>query len=184
MCECSGAEIKNLNVSLGEAGEALRREREARLAAERMGDIYRNDLDNAKAELADVRSDLRQETERANIWKSLWLHKRDTVRELRATLVNTKAELADVRSDLADTTATLDKYRDMHVKRSRANGGIWKSDSDPEDTIRTLTEERDLAREWFQGMATAYTGLLDRYTVKCDDYEGLASRYDVEHGER
>ena len=164
MCECSGAEIKNLNVSLGEAGEALRREREARLAAERMGDIYRNDLDNAKAELADVRSDLRQEADRADLWRRLWCLKRATVRELRATLASTKAELADVRSDLADTTATLDKYRDMHVKRSRANGGIWKSDSDPEDIIRTLTEERDLARELFQAMVSKYSNLLDRYT--------------------
>lgn len=64
-------------------------------------------------------------------------------------------ELAAVRLDLADTTTTLDRYRDMRVKM--------------EGIIRTLTEERDLSRELFQGMVSEYADLLDRYAKLCDD---------------
>ena len=70
-----------------------------------------------------------------------------TISELRAALSNTKAELSDVRSDLS------------------------------EDTVRTLTAERDLSRELFQGMVSAYADLLDRYSKTCDDYEELVSRF-------
>ena len=147
-------------------------------------------------EIEELKAKVAQEADRANSWSRLWLLKVDTVNELRATLSNTKAELSVVRSNLADTTTALDKYRnldkyrDMHVKMSRANSGIWKSDSDLEDTIRTLTEERDIAREMFQGMVSKYAELSDRHSKMCDDYDGLVSRYDDlllrcddEHGE-
>ena len=86
-------------------------------------------------------------------------------------------ELAAVRLDQADTTKTLDKYRDMHVKMSRANSELRHSVSDLEDTMASLTEERDLARELFQGMVSEYADLLDRYVKSCDDYAELSSRF-------
>ena len=155
MCEWSGSEIKDLKVSLSEAGKAHRREREARLAAERLLDAYR------KAYIREC--NLRC--------------------ELRNDLDDKKAELADMRADLAGATTTLGAFRESHGKMSKANSELRKSVSDLEDTIRTLTEERDISRELFRGMVGEYADLVDRYTVKCDDYEGLASRYDVEHGE-
>ena len=54
---------------------------------------------------------------------------------------------------------------------------LRKSVSDLEDTICRLTEERDLSRELFQGMASEYANLLARYEKSCDDYEKLASRF-------
>ena len=97
--------------------------------------------------------------------------------DLRKNVADTKAELSVVRSNLADTTTTLDKYRGMHVKMSRTNSDLRKSVSDLEVTIRTLTEERDLSREWFQGMVSAYADLSDRYAKSCDDYEKLAVHF-------
>ena len=47
-----------------------------------------------------------------------------------------------------------------------------------EDAIRMLTEERDLARELFQGMVSEYADLLGRHAKMCDDYDGFVSRYD------
>lgn len=85
-----------------------------------------------------------------------------TVSELRATLSNTMAELSGVRYDLVDTTKTLDNYRDMHVKMSRAKSELRKSVAGLEDTVRTLTEERDLARELYRGMVRKYAILLNR----------------------
>ena len=109
----------------------------------------------------------------------------NTVRELRAELSSTKAELSNVRLDLADTTKTLDKYRGMHVEMSRANSDLRKSAADLNETLAMITEERDLSRELFQGMVSAYADLLDRYAKSCDDYEDLASRFiwrdDSEH---
>ena len=121
------------------------------------------------------------------------------IEDLQAKLSSTKAELSGVRLDLAGTTTTLDKYRDMHEKMSRvnsnlrrcvsdldsANSDLRKCVSDQEDTIRTLMEERDLSRELFQGMVSAYADLLDRYSKMCDDDEELVSlsiwRDDVEN---
>ena len=64
-----------------------------------------------------------------------------------------------------------------------ANSDLRKNVSDLEDTLRTLTrtltEERDLSRELFQGMVSAYADLLDRYSKMRDDYDGLVSRYDA-----
>ena len=71
-----------------------------------------------------------------------------TISELRAALSNTKAELSDVRRDLL------------------------------EDTVRTLTEERDLARELFQGMVSKHDELLDRCSRVCDEYGDVFSRHD------
>ena len=126
--------------------------------------------DYLEEEVEELRAEVKQKSEQINSWRRLWVLKSNTVRELRATLHNTKAELSEVRHDLADTTKTLDKYRDMHVKRSRANSELRKSVADMEDTIRTLTEERDLARELFQGMMSEYADLLDRYSILCDAY--------------
>ena len=120
-------------------------------------------------EIEELKAELKQETERAITWRSLWNLSGNTISELRATLSNAETELAAVRHDLADTNTTLDKYRDMHVKMSRA-----KSD---------LTEERDLSRVLFQGVVSEYADLLDRYAKKCDDYDAQVSRYDTEHGE-
>ena len=107
------------------------------------------------------------------------------VRNLDLAFRNAEAEVVLVRYDLVDTKETLDKYRDMHVKMSRANSELRKTVSVLEDAIRTLTEERDLSRELFQGMVSAYADLLDRYAKSCDDYEDLASRFiwrdDSEH---
>ena len=99
------------------------------------------------------------------------------VRNLDLAFRNAEAEVVLVRYDLVDTKETLDKYRDMHVKMSRANSELRKSVSVLEDTIRTLTVERDLSRELFQGMVSAYADLLDRYAKSCDDYAELASRF-------
>ena len=99
------------------------------------------------------------------------------VRRLELAFHNAEAELAVVRYDLVDTTETLDKYRDMHVKMSRAKSELRKSVSGLEDTIRTLTEERDLSRESFQGMVSEYADLLVRYEKSCDDYGKSASRF-------
>ena len=139
-------------------------------------------------EIEALKTKVKKEAERADIWTNLWDLSGNTIRELQATLDNAKADLFVVRYDLADTTKTLDKYRGMHVNMSRANSDLRKSVSDLEDTIRTLTEERDLARELFQGMVSEYADLLDRYAKMCVDYDGLVSRYDlllrcdVEHG--
>ena len=107
------------------------------------------------------------------------------VRNLDLAFRNAEAEVVLVRYDLVDTKETLDKYRDMHVKMSRANSELRKTVSVLEDAIRTLTEERDLSRELFQGMVSAYADLLDRYAKSCDDYAELASlfiwRGDVEN---
>ena len=113
------------------------------------------DCNDTEIKLADTRATL-DKMRRAN----------SVLREDRD---NTKAELADVWSHLADTAAALGTCRKMRVKMDNA--------------ICTLTEERDLARELFQGMVSEYANLLDRYTVKCDEYEGLASCYEAEHGE-
>ena len=108
-------------------------------------------------EIEDLKAKVKKEADWTDYWRRLCELKADTVSELRVTLKNTKAELSDAQSDLADTTTTLDKYR-------RANS--------------ELTEERDLSRELFQGMVSAYADLLDRYAKMCDDYDGLVSRYD------
>ena len=118
-------------------------------------------------EIEDLKAKVKREAERAST----------TISELRAALSNTKAELSDVRRDLEDTTTTLDNYRDTHVKSSRINSTLRKSIADQEDTVRTLTAERDLSRELFQGMVSAYADLLDRYSKTCDDYEELVSRF-------
>ena len=128
-------------------------------------------------EIEDLKAKVEQEAERANTWRSLWDRSENTAHELRQALSNTKAELSNVQSDLADTAATLVKYRDMRVKRSRVNSDLRKRVSDLEDTIRTLTEERDLARELFQDMVRKHAKLLDRYSKTCDDYEELSSRF-------
>ena len=148
------------------------------------------DCDYLEEEVEELKAEVKQKSEQINSWRRLWVIKRNTDRELWATLHNTKAELTEVRHDLADTTKTLDKYRDMHVKRSRANSDLRKSVADLEDTIHTLTEERDLARELFQGMVTKHAKLLDRYSMIRDHYDDLVSRYDAllphneaEHGE-
>ena len=139
-------------------------------------------------EIEALKTKVKKEAERADIWTNLWDLSGNTIRELQATLDNAKADLFVVRYDLADTTKTLDKYRGMHVNMSRANSDLRKSVSGLKDAIRTLTEERDLARELFQGMVSEYADLLDRYAKMCDDYDGLVSRYDlllrcdVEHG--
>ena len=93
------------------------------------------------------------------------------VRNLDLAFRNAEAEVVLVRYDLVDTKETLDKYRDMHVKMSRANSELRKSVSVLEDTIRTLMEERDLSRELFQGMVRECADLLARYSKKCDDFE-------------
>ena len=124
-------------------------------------------------------------------------------RELWLTLSNTKAELSGVRQDLADTTKTLDKYREMHVKMSRANSELRKaldkyremhvkmsrsnselrkSVADMNEALAACTGERDLARELFQGMVSEYADLLDRYSKMCDDYGVEGSRYVAGHG--
>ena len=136
-------------------------------------------------EIEDLKAKVKQEAERANTWRSLWDLSGNTISELRAELSNTKAEMSGVRLDLADTTKTLDKYRGMHVKMSRANSDLRKSAADLNETLAMITEERDLSRELFQGMVSAYADLLDRYAKSCDDYEDLASRFiwrdDSEH---
>ena len=130
-------------------------------------------------EIEALKTKVKKEAERADIWTNLWDLSGNTIRELQATLDNAKADLFVVRYDLADTTKTLDKYRGMHVNMSRANSDLRKSVSDLEDTIRTRTEERDLSRELFQGMVSEYADLLDRHSKMCDDYDGLVSRYDA-----
>ena len=129
-------------------------------------------------EIEDLKTKVKKEAERADIWTNLWGLSGNTIRELQATLDNAKADLFVVRYDLADTTKTLDKYRDMHVKMSRANSDLRKSAADLNETLAMITEERDLSRELFQGMVSAYADLLDRYAKMCDDYDGLVSRYD------
>ena len=78
-----------------------------------------------------------------------------------------------------------DKYRGMHGKMSKVNNELWKSVADLNEKLEALTEERDLARELFQGMASEYADLSDRYAKSCDDYKDLASRFvwrnDAEH---
>ena len=143
------------------------------------------DCDYLEDEVEELKVKVKQEADRGNEWRRLWVLKVDTVRELRAALHNTKAELSAVRHDLADTTKTLDKYRDMHVKMSRAKSELRKSVADLNETLEALTEERDLARELFQGMVSEYADLSDRYAKSCDDYKELASRFvwrnDAEH---
>ena len=143
------------------------------------------DCDYLEDEVEELRAEVKQKSEQINSWNRLWVLNGNTVRELRATLHNTKAELSAVRHDLADTTKTLDKYRDMHVKMSRANSELRKSVADLNETLEALTEERDLARELFQGMVREYADLSDRYAKSCDDYKVLASRFvwrnDAEH---
>ena len=129
-------------------------------------------------EIEELKAEVKQEAERAKTWRSLWELNGNTISELRATLSNTKAELSDVRRDLEDTTTTLDNYRDIHVKSSRINSTLRKSIADQEDTIRTLMDERDLAREMLQNLSTAYTDLLGLYAKNCDEYDSLVSRYD------
>ena len=120
-------------------------------------------------EIEELKAKVKKEAAWSNYWMRLCDSKRDTISELRAEINNTKAELLGVRADQADTTATLDRYRDMHVMMSRTNSGLRKSASDLEGIIRTLTEERDLSRELFQGMVSEYADLLDRYAKLCDD---------------
>ena len=133
-------------------------------------------------EVEELRAEVKQKSEQINSWRRLWVLKGNTVRELRATLSNTKAELSGVRQDLADTTKTLDKYREMHVKMSRANSELRKSVADMNEALVACTGERDLARELFQGMVSEYADLLDRYSKMCDDYGVEASHYVARHG--
>ena len=140
------------------------------------------DCDYLEDEVEELRAAVKQKSEQINSWRRLWVLKWNTVRELRATLHNTKAELSEVRHDLAGTTKTLDKYRDMHVKMSRAKSELRKSVADLNETLATRTEERDLARELYQDMIRGYACLLDRYTEKCADYDARVSRHDADHG--
>ena len=85
--------------------------------------------------------------------------------------------MSDARLDLGDTTRTLDKCRALCARRGMAINDLRKSASDLEDTIRTLTEERDVSREMLQSLSTAYDDLSVLYAKSCDDYEKLASRF-------
>ena len=176
MCDCNAAEIKNLK------GQVRNLELVYHITKAELGLVCYNLVDTKASLAAEEKVSAAAENE----------HKRalDRCLELSGDLRKTKAELSVVRSDLADTTATLDNYRDMHVNSSRINSVLRKSVSDLEDTIRTLTEERDTAREMFQGMLSKYAELSDRHSKMCDDYDGLVSRYDDlllrcddEHGE-
>ena len=123
------------------------------------------DCDYLEDEVEELKVKVKQEADRANKWCRLWVLKVDTVRELRATLHNTKAELSAVRHDLADTTKTLDKYRDMHVKTSRAKSELRKSVANLNEKLEALTEEREM----FRDMEVKYADLLVRYSKKCND---------------
>ena len=120
------------------------------------------------------------------------------VRNLELVYLNTKAELGLVCYNLVDTKASLAAEKKVSAaaenehKRAldRCHSVLRKSVSDLKDTIRTLTEERDTAREVFQGVLSEYAELSDRHSKMCDDYDGLVSRYDDlllrcddEHGE-
>ena len=184
MCDCNAeAELTVVRHDLEVAMKTLVnfREMHAKMSKDILTLTEERDLapggsfmyDNLVEEIEELKEEVKQKSEQINSWRRLWVLKGNAIRELRATLSNTKAELSDVRSDLADTTATLDTCRKMRFKMDNA--------------ICTLTEERDLARELFQGMMREYADLLDRYTKSCDEYEKLASRFiwrnDAEHAE-
>lgn len=120
---------------------------------------------------SDCAFDLEAAKQAADTWRRNYRLLRSQWRDLNITLDNTRAELSGVRSDLEDTTKTLDKYREMHVKRSRANSELRKSVADLNEALEMRTEERDLARELFKAMMNEYADLLDRYSILCDAYE-------------
>ena len=135
------------------------------------------EIKNLKGQVRSAEAELVAAKQAATTWRKHYLLLRTRWRDLNVALENTKAELSGVRSDLADTTKTLDKYREMHAKMSKANSELRKSVADLNETLATRTEERDLARELYQDRIRCYADLLNRYSKTCDDYEELASRF-------